>query len=156
MKESIFNVLAFKIPGSIILDLFAGSGSLGIEAISRGAKMVYFVDDSLKSVNLIKDNIAVLKNLEKNYKILKSDVIKFIKSNQELCPDIIFIDPPYKIAPAVMEELFAAIKNTGIAVKKTEIVYEYFFKRDISNEIYGFKIKKNSFFGDKIVSYISI
>lgn len=149
-------MLSYKINGSIVIDLFSGSGSLGIEALSRGAKMVYFVDDSIKSLKLINSNINLLKDLESDYKIIKSDAVSFIKNSNGLAADIIFIDPPYSIDFKVMKELFASIKQSGIASKTTEIVYEYFFKRDISSEIEGLKKNRDSFFGDKIVSYISI
>jgi len=149
-------VLSYKINGSIIFDLFSGSGSLGIEALSRGAKMVYFVDDSIKSLKLINSNISLLKDLEGEYRIIKSDAIRFIKNSKGLHAGIIFIDPPYSIDFKVMKELFASIKQSGIAGQSTEMVYEYFFKRDISSEIEGLKKNRDSFFGDKIVSYISI
>jgi len=149
-------VLSYKINGTIVIDLFSGSGSLGIEALSRGAKIVYFVDDSIKSLKLINSNINLLKDLESDYKIIKSDAVRFIKNSKGLAADIIFIDPPYSIDFKVMKELFASIKQSGITSKTTEIVYEYFFKRDISSEIEGLKKNRDSFFGDKIVSYISI
>jgi 16S rRNA (guanine966-N2)-methyltransferase len=149
-------VLSYKTNGSIVIDLFSGSGSLGIEALSRGAKIVYFVDDSIKSLKLINSNINLLKDLESDYKIIKSDAVRFIKNSKGLAADIIFIDPPYSIDFKVMKELFASIKQSGITSKTTEIVYEYFFKRDISSEIEGLKKNRDSFFGDKIVSYISI
>ena len=149
-------MLSYKINGSIVIDLFSGSGSLGIEALSRGAKIVYFVDDSIKSLKLINSNINLLKDLESDYKIIKSDAVRFIKNSKGLAADIIFIDPPYSIDFKVMKELFASIKQSGITSKTTEIVYEYFFKRDISSEIEGLKKNRDSFFGDKIVSYISI
>jgi 16S rRNA G966 N2-methylase RsmD len=118
--------------------------------------MVYFVDDSIKSLKLINSNINLLKDLESDYKIIKSDAVRFIKNSKGLAADIIFIDPPYSIDFKVMKELFASIKQSGITSKTTEIVYEYFFKRDISSEIEGLKKNRDSFFGDKIVSYISI
>lgn len=149
-------MLSYKINGTIVIDLFSGSGSLGIEALSRGAKIVYFVDDSIKSLKLINSNINLLKDLESDYKIIKSDAVRFIKNSKGLAADIIFIDPPYSIDFKVMKELFASIKQSGITSKTTEIVYEYFFKRDISSEIEGLKKNRDSFFGDKIVSYISI
>ena len=57
VKEAIFSIVQFEIEGAIVLDMFAGSGQLGIEALSRGAKKVYFVDNSAESVKVIRDNV---------------------------------------------------------------------------------------------------
>ncbi len=156
MKESIFNVIFNKIKDSRVIDLYSGSGSLGIEALSRGAKTVYFVDNSIKSIKLIKNNLELLKGLEASFKIIKSDVNRFLRNYNDFTADIIFIDPPYKIEVEEMLELFSIMKDSKIAGYNTDIIYEYFFKREISKEIEGLKLIKNSFFGDKIVSYISL
>ena len=103
VKESIFNFLEhskkidIRIQNSNILDLFAGSGSFGLECISRGAKSVYFFENHLLTLKVLKKNINLLKN-KKNSKIFETDVIKFILSKKKLDKkfDIIFIDPPYK------------------------------------------------------------
>ena len=103
VKESIFNFLEhskkidIRIQNSNILDLFAGSGSFGLECISRGAKSVYFFENHLLTLKVLKKNINLLKN-KKNSKIFETDVIKFILSKEKLDKkfDIIFIDPPFK------------------------------------------------------------
>ena len=96
VKGAIFNMIAPKIPDAKVLDLFAGSGSLGIEALSRGAKIAVFVDRNKQSVNVIKKNldytkladsaIIINEEVERIYNILPKDLTKF---------DIIFMDPPY-------------------------------------------------------------
>ncbi|MBM3706773.1 MAG: 16S rRNA (guanine(966)-N(2))-methyltransferase RsmD [Actinobacteria bacterium] len=159
VKESIFNVIGDKIIESKVLDLFTGSGSLGIEALSRGASLVYFVDRSIKSVRLIQDNLRVVKakeNSEGSFKIIKNDVLKFLKSAKDIVWDIIFIDPPYKIDKNIMEELFNIFSSGAIINRNSVLIYEYFFKRDISSEIKLMKVLKKTHFGDKIVSYISL
>ena len=96
VKESIFNMLKGEIEGKKILDLFAGTGNLGIEAISRGAKKVTFVDFSAQSVKVIKKNLKSLSCL--GYaEILKSDYRKAVQklAQQGKKFDIIFADPPY-------------------------------------------------------------
>jgi 16S rRNA G966 N2-methylase RsmD len=132
---------------------------LGIEALSRGAILVYFIDKSMRSVKLIQDNLKIIKAKENSgidFKVIKSDVIKFLKSNKDVKWDIIFIDPPYKIDKNIMAELFEIFSLGEITSNNSILVYEYFFKRDISSEIKSMKILKKSFFGDKIVSYISL
>lgn len=93
VKEALFSIIQFELEGRKVLDLFAGSGQLGIEAISRGAKSAVFVDLSRKSVEVIKEN---LKNtgLEKNAIVLNTDSIAFSATRAENY-DIAFLDPPY-------------------------------------------------------------
>jgi 16S rRNA (guanine(966)-N(2))-methyltransferase RsmD len=156
VKESIFNVLGMELEARSVLDLFSGSGSLGIEAISRGAAKVYFVDNSFKSIKLIKSNLELLKDNDCECKVLKSDIPKFLAHFEEFAADFIFLDPPYKIDPRVMQDIFSILSNNLNIFKNTTTIYEYFSKRDIAGEIGELKIIKNSHFGDKIVSYISV
>lgn len=107
VKETLFNKIQFELEGSTVLDLFSGTGSLGIEAISRGASLVHFVDDNLKSIDILKKNIEKLK-IDKNlYKIIQMDAIKFIKKENQNKYNFILIDPPFtkEMADTVMNEL---------------------------------------------------
>ena len=92
VKESLFNILYPKIAGAVCLDLFCGSGSLGIECLSRGAKHVDFNDISPASVKVLRGNLSRIKDT--NYTVTTGDYASFLKSSR--CRyDIIFIDPPY-------------------------------------------------------------
>lgn len=93
VKKGIFDILGNKVRNSVFLDLFAGSGNMGIEAISRGAKLCYFVEKSKKYVEIIEKNIRELK-IEEKAKIIKIDAEIFVKKSKEKF-DIIFADPPY-------------------------------------------------------------
>tara|TARA_B100001057_G_scaffold282953_1_gene283342 strand:+ start:1284 stop:1844 length:561 start_codon:yes stop_codon:yes gene_type:complete len=103
VKESIFNLLEhsnkFKLSlsNSSILDLFSGCGSFGIECISRGSKNVYFFENYLKALEVLKKNLLKLDH-DQNYKIFESDCFTFFNSNKIINEkfDLIFIDPPYK------------------------------------------------------------
>jgi len=95
VKESIFGMIQNNIKEKIVLDLFAGTGSLGIESISNYAKKVYFVDNNIISINTIKKN---LNNVDKGkYELINSDYLSALKNINEnkLKFDIIFLDPPY-------------------------------------------------------------
>ena len=92
VKESLFGMIQEKIDGSIVLDLFAGSGALGIEALSMGASFSYFVEQQSKTYNVLKRNIEKL-NI-KNSRIYKGDFITFLKNTDKKF-DIVFLDPPY-------------------------------------------------------------
>ena len=92
-REAIFSMLSNRVNGAKVLDLFAGSGSLGMEALSRGASECLFVEENRICVNTIRDNLKTL-SLNKG-KVIQSDVLKFIKQTQHTTYDLIFADPPY-------------------------------------------------------------
>ena len=94
VKEPLFSIIQAHIPDANVLDLFAGSGALGIEALSRGSKYCVFCDKSYKSINMLKQNIEKTKFQDKCL-IVNEDYKKCI-DNQKIKFDIIFIDPPYK------------------------------------------------------------
>ena len=90
VKESLFNIIQFDIEGRRVLDLFAGTGQLGIECLSRGADSVVFVDQSREAVKIIKDN---LKACGLNAPVLQQDALGYLRSCGSF--DLIFVDPPY-------------------------------------------------------------
>ena len=93
VKESLFNVIQFDIPGRKVLDLFGGTGQLGIEALSRGAAHCTFLDQRRDAVTLIRDNLKLC-NLEENANVMQGDALAFLSSCREKF-DVIFLDPPY-------------------------------------------------------------
>ena len=90
VKESIFNIIQFDIEGRRVLDLFAGTGQLGIECLSRGAESAVFIDQSRESVKLVKEN---LKTCGLEGTVLQMDAVSFLRGCGKF--DLIFIDPPY-------------------------------------------------------------
>ena len=92
VKESIFNIIQFDVEGRRVLDLFAGTGQLGIEALSRGARSVVFVDSSPDAVKMIKDNIDLCGFSEAST-IYRRDALVYLEYCESF--DLIFIDPPY-------------------------------------------------------------
>ena len=90
VKESVFNILQFDIEGRRVLDLFAGTGQLGIECLSRGAAEAVFVDESREAVKIVRENLALC-----NFKaaVIQANSLEFIKTCGKF--DLIFIDPPY-------------------------------------------------------------
>ncbi len=93
VKEAMFSIIQFEVEGSQVLDLFAGSGQLGIEALSRGAAYATFVDSSNESVDCVKSNLQKT-NLKTNSCVVKTDAFSFLKTSTGSF-DIAFIDPPY-------------------------------------------------------------
>lgn len=92
VKESLFNILQFSLEGARVLDLFAGTGQLGIEALSRGARECVFVDKSPEALKLVAENLKIT-GLADRARLVKGDSIAYLRSGEKF--DIVFIDPPY-------------------------------------------------------------
>ena len=97
VKEAMFSKINFNLQDSIILDLFSGSGAIGLEALSRGAKKAYLCDNSFKAIRIIEKNIEKTK-LSGKAIVISDDYLKALENlrNQKIKFDIIFLDPPYK------------------------------------------------------------
>lgn len=93
VKEAVFSIIQFEIEGRRVLDLFGGSGQMGIEALSRGAQSCVFVDNSRVATDVIKENLKTTKLAEKS-QVLLTDALTFLKTTK-LTFDIVFLDPPY-------------------------------------------------------------
>ena len=147
VKESLFAMIQNYIGESICLDLFAGSGNLGIEAISEGANFVYFNDNNKKAVEVIKSNVKKFNILEKS-EILN---ISYKKALNELTGqkiDIIFLDPPYKTN--YIEESIKLVDSNNLLSDNGIIVCE---SSDLNKIIYtdNFQVLKEKKYGDKWV-----
>jgi 16S rRNA (guanine966-N2)-methyltransferase len=95
IKETLFNMLQMDIPGCVFVDLFSGSGAIGIEALSRGARKAYFVENAAKALACIQQNLTFTK-MEDRAIVLKQDALSALGSIFEKTVDIIFMDPPYE------------------------------------------------------------
>ncbi len=122
VKESLFGMLQNYLDNSIVLDLFAGSGSLGIEALSNGSSKCYFVDNNPKLINTINKNIA---NIEEEYMIVKQDYINALKYffDHHIRFDIIFLDPPYQMH--LIDKAIKLIEQYQLLNPEGLIVCEY-------------------------------
>ena len=122
VKEAIFNIIQFDVPGKRVLDLFAGTGQLGIEALSRGAESCVFVDKSPEAIRLVTENLRAT-GLEARAKVVKSDSIAYLQSARGF--DIVLLDPPY--ASELLEKAlnimlgFDILKENGIIVCESDI-----------------------------------
>lgn len=93
VKEALFSAVQFEIEGALVADLFAGSGQLGIEALSRGARGAVFIDSSRQSIDVIKQNLSAT-GLMKQARVALMDAVSFLNSTHERF-DLAFLDPPY-------------------------------------------------------------
>ena len=123
VKESIFNIIQFSVEGANTLDLFAGSGALGIEALSRGAKSVTFVEPASEAFKMVQKNVKTC-GLEKNANIVKSEAEMFLKRYDKEPFDLVLLDPPY--GKGLVEQAInwlqacEALSDRGIIVAESE------------------------------------
>lgn len=129
IKETLFNMLQGYVPEAVVLDLFAGSGALGIECISRGAANVTFVDRSKDSIALVKQN---LKGIEGNFNVQLADFASYLKNAQASGKkfDIIFLDPPY--ASGLGEIAIDIIIDGNLLSDDGVIVFEHGAEKEFS------------------------
>jgi len=120
LRETLFNVLCAGDPealaGTVWLDLYAGTGALGIEALSRGAAMVYFVESSKAAAELIGENLKSL-GIANRFRIVKSDVLRALTQldGQGVVADVVFLDPPYRLKQEYGETLLALAESKLLA-----------------------------------------
>lgn len=120
VKESLFNIIQFGLSDAVVLDLFAGSGQLGIEALSRGASRAVFVDSSRKSLDVVKKNIELCKFTAQSQTFL-CDAVSFLKTTTEKF-DIVFLDPPYhkNLCVSALEALGNAVNKDAVIICETQ------------------------------------
>lgn len=145
VKESVFNIIQNEIKDSIFLDLFSGSGAIGLEAASRGAKKAILCEKSSKAVEIIKKNIEKT-HLEKETVLYEEDYETFISTKLQENPDIIYLDPPYKTEYAInaikiLKER-EKIKTTTIIIIETDKEKELMLKIKEIKSLEIYKIKK--------------
>ena len=138
LRETLFNVLTAGNPSALIgtvwVDLFAGTGAVGIEALSRRAAMVYFVESSSKAVELVQKNLKSL-GITGNFEVLKQDVVRAVGTLKKVNADFIFLDPPYRMREAYKQTLEAV---AGSSLLRTEgIVIAEHDKRFDPGEQFG-------------------
>lgn len=142
VKESVFAMIQNYLDDSTVLDLFAGSGNLGIESLSNGAKCAYFIDNNKTAIDVIGENIKKIK-IKEEVHIIKNDYNKALNT-LNIKFDIIFLDPPYK--DKIINEILDKIYNLNLLNENGLIVIEYEFD-DIDNN--HFKLIKQKRYGTK-------
>lgn len=153
VKEAIFSSISFKIPGSLVLDLFAGSGALGLDSISRGAAYAWLVEKDKEAFSCLVENVKKL-DLTSKCKMVNNDWKKalLLAKKEEEVFDLIFLDPPYY--GKYIEEAIVKIRDYGLLSQDGLIVAETSKKKpshDFENQ--GLKIVKEALYGDTKILY---
>lgn len=148
VKEALFSIIHFDIPGATVLDLFGGTGQLGIEALSRGAKSATFVDQSNAACALIRENLRRTK-LEQQGKVVRSDYLEYLSRCREKY-DIILLDPPY--AEVFLENALKRIAEIDILHSGGIIVAERPLGKELPWEFDGFTRSKDYKYGQILLT----
>lgn len=140
IKETLFNMLQPYTQGSVFLDLFAGSGGIGIEALSRGARKVYFAENAQPAIQCIQDNLQFTRFTDRAV-VLKQDAVSALGSIFEKEADIVFLDPPYD--SGMERQVLAALTGYRYITEDTLIIVEAELQTDFSfAEELGYTIEK--------------
>ena len=151
IKEYIFELLGGFVKDAFVLDLFSGSGSLGIEAMSRGAKEVTFVDNSKRSLDVLRKNLNAIA-VEEPYRIIRKDAMLFLKRNS-VSYDLIFADPPFKWN-LFNDMLVLAFKPENIS-EKGIFVIESEKSHAIEWNDKNFKVLRQKTFDRSVITFLS-
>lgn len=146
VKEAVFSAIQFEIEGRKFLDLFAGSGQMGIEALSRGAKSAVFVDASPESINTIKKNIQSC-GFEKKATVINSEYANFLRLRHEFF-DIAYLDPPFgeNILGSAIDLLSEKISDSGV------IICESLKEDELPENAGKFAISKRYQYGKTVIT----
>ena len=148
VKEALFSILHFDIPGACVLDLFAGTGQLGIEALSRGAMSAVFVDEGKRACDLVRENLMRTK-LTDSATVVQSDYLAYLKrANQKF--DIILLDPPY--AEVFLENALKLISEIDILQSGGIIATERPVGKELPVLLEGFSRSKDYKYGNTLIT----
>ena len=146
IKETLFNILQNDVPGSVFVDLFSGSWAIGIEAISRGAKKVYFVENAKEAISCIEQNLSFTKFTDKAI-LYKTDAVAAVTALTEPI-DIIFMDPPYeteaekRVLSALVHQ--KAVTNDTLIIVEASLKTAFDYVSDIGFEVIREKCYKTN------------
>ena len=148
VKEALFSIVQFELAGAKVLDLFGGTGQLGIEALSRGAACAVFVDSREDACKLIRENLRRTK-LEQQGKVVRSDYLEYLKRCKDSF-DIIILDPPY--AEVFLENALKMLTEIDILQSGGIIIAERPFGKDLPWDFEGFTRSRDYKYGKTLIT----
>ena len=148
VKEALFSIIQFELAGAVVLDLFGGTGQLGVEALSRGAKKAMFVDASEAACKIIRENLKRT-SFQDKASVIRSDYRNFLKSTKEKY-DIIFLDPPYN--EDFLENSLKMITEIDILQSGGIIVTERSVQKELSLDLSAFSRSRDYKYGIAILT----
>ena len=153
LRETLFNVVAMQVPGSVWLDLFAGTGAIGIEAISRGARAVYFVESAKSAAATIRRNVATL-GIDEGFEIIEREApvgLRLLDSQAVAC-DFCYVDPPYR-KESDYEEALGFLAQSRLLSPKGLVIAEHDKHFDPGNAFGALRRQRVLRQGDSVLSF---
>jgi len=152
LKETLFNILSPEITGSVTLDVFAGTGAIGIEAISRGAREVVFVENGREGCALIHQNLELC-GISTGYRLIRRDAFTALRqlSREGFSADVAFLDPPYVWQPYA--DLLRNLIDLGLTHESTKVVFEHDRRATLPEAGPGFRRTRVARQGDHCLSF---
>ncbi len=148
VRQAIFNALSHSVENAVCCDLFAGSGAMGLEALSRGAKKCYFIDKDRGTFFLLRNNVKSLNIPVEQYELFCGDYRLFIKRNSELKLDLLFLDPPYRMN--INADIIKDMASRNLFNDKAVIVSE---QEPKNIEIEGFSMREYRYGAKHVAIY---
>ena len=148
VKEALFSIIQFEIPGTTVLDLFGGTGQLGIEALSRGAKSAVFVDEGREAISVIRDNLRRTR-LEEKAQVLQMDYLSYLRRCKKRFR-LIFLDPPY--AEKYLETALKFISEIDILEESGIIITERPLGKSLDGDFSGLEASKDYNYGKTTIT----
>lgn len=153
VREALFDVIKPYIDGAVLLDLFAGVGAIGIEALSRGAKKVIFIDNNIKCVKIIKKNLEITRNVKFGL-IFKKEYLSGLKllEKKKYLFDCIFMDPPYN--KGLVNVVLSEISKLSILKKDGIVIVQHHKEELIDRNLDKLKLVKQKKYSESLLSFI--
>ena len=148
VKEALFSIIQFDLPGAKVLDLFGGTGQLGIEALSRGANNAVFVDHQEAACKLIKENLRRTK-LDEQGRVIRGDYMQYLDNCRDRF-DIVLLDPPY--AEVFLENALKKLSEIDILESGGIIVAERPVEKELTLDLEGFSRSKDYKYGNTLLT----
>ena len=153
-KETLFNCIQMEVPDSMFLDLFSGSGAIGIEALSRGAKRAVLVENNKQALDVIKANVHFTK-FENEAEIVKSDVISYVSRLPKITFDVIFMDPPYKIAFDEAVKAADLLSEYDMLTDDGLLIVEHSAEEPFNTDVINMQFVRSCSYGLCVVTFFS-
>lgn len=152
VKGALFNILREEIAGAEVLDLFAGAGNLGLEALSRGAKRVVFVDKRAVCAGIIRKNLARL-DFQDRAEVYEEEAVRAVRRLAQRGREvaIVFVDPPY--GSDLAEETLGSLAESHLVKDEGIVVVEHYWKRIMPGGVGGLKLVRDERYGDTALSF---
>ncbi len=155
LKQTLFDILGVEVSDGIMLDVFAGTGAIGIEALSRGAREIIFIERDKGNCLLIQKNLELC-GITSGYRLLQQDVFAALRrlGREGLSADTIFLDPPYnwELYDDVLETIFRA----GLAKPTSRVIVEHHRKAELPSESDGYRCVRTVRQSDKCLSFYAV